>query len=76
MHNLVTREMFLNASLHIYNDYSEEEGLLNFAEEIQSDMIGMITHGRTGLDHLLNGSLAEDVVNHFEKPVWTMRIPD
>ena len=76
MDDLVTREMFLKASLHSYNDFSEEEGLLNFAEERQSDMIGMITHGRTGLNHLMAGSIAEDVVNHTDIPVWTMRVPE
>jgi len=76
MDDLVTREMFLKAELHVYNDFSEEEGLLNFAEDRQSDMIGMITHGRTGLNHLMTGSIAEDVVNHTSIPVWTMRVPD
>jgi len=24
--------------------------------------------------HLLSGSIAEDVVNHAKRPVWTMKI--
>ncbi len=71
---LIKKEMFLKASLHIYNDINEEDGLLQFAEEMKSDMIGMITHGRTGLNHLMGGSIAEDVVNHTTIPVWTMRV--
>jgi nucleotide-binding universal stress UspA family protein len=31
----------------------------------------MATHGRTGLAHVLAGSIAEDVVNHASKPVLT-----
>jgi nucleotide-binding universal stress UspA family protein len=73
---LVRQEMFLKSTLHVYNDYSEEEGLVHFAMDMKSDMIGMITHGRTGLSHLLNGSIAEDVVNHANMPVWTMRIAE
>lgn len=76
MDSLVKHEMFLKSSLHVYNDYSEEEGLMNFAEDMKSDMIGMITHGRTGLNHIISGSMAEDVVNHTNKPVWTMRISE
>ena len=76
MEILVKREMFIKSSLHIYNDYSESEGLLHFAEDMKSDMIGMTTHGRTGLNHLLSGSVTEDVVNHTKVPVWTMRIPE
>jgi nucleotide-binding universal stress UspA family protein len=76
MHDLVVREMFLKSSINIYNDYSEEEGLLNFAEERKSDMIGMLTHGRSGMNHIMSGSIAEDVVNHINVPVWTLRIPN
>lgn len=76
MDALVKKEMFVKSALHIYNDTSEEEGLLHFAEYVQADMIGMMTHGRTGLNHLIGGSIAEDVVNHTNIPVWTMRIPE
>ncbi len=58
----------------IYNSTSEEEGIIEYAEEANADMIAMATHGRTGLMHLLSGSIAEDVVNHAKRPVWTMRI--
>src|SRR5690606_4625371 len=58
----------------IYNSTSEEEGIIEYAEEIDADMIAMATHGRTGFMHLLSGSIAEDVVNHAKRPVWTMKI--
>ncbi|MCA6075295.1 universal stress protein [Fulvivirga sedimenti] len=60
-----------NFELHVYNDATEEAGILNFAEQIDADMIAMATHGRTGLAHLLTGSLAESVVNHTHRPVLT-----
>jgi hypothetical protein len=31
----------------------------------------MATHGRTGISHLLAGSLSEDMVNHSKLPVIT-----
>lgn len=63
-----------NAQPVIYNSTSEEEGIIEYAEEINADMIAMATHGRTGFMHLLSGSIAEDVVNHARRPVWTMKI--
>jgi universal stress protein A len=40
------------------------------------DLIVMGTHGRTGLKHLLLGSVAEKVVRHASCPVLTVRTPD
>ncbi|HJM42181.1 MAG: universal stress protein [Nitrospinota bacterium] len=37
------------------------------------DLIVMSTHGRTGLNHMLVGSVAETVVRLARKPVWTVR---
>jgi nucleotide-binding universal stress UspA family protein len=61
------------ASMVVYNSSSEEDGILEYAEDINADMIAMATHGRTGFLHLLSGSIAEDVVNAAKKPVWTMK---
>jgi nucleotide-binding universal stress UspA family protein len=60
-------------SMQVYNSTSEEEGILEFADDINADMIAMSTHGRTGFLHLLSGSIAEDVVNAAQRPVWTMK---
>ena len=40
-----------------------------FAEERDVDLIITATHGRTGLKHLLMGSVAEQVVRHARQPV-------
>lgn len=58
----------------IYNSRSEESGIMEFAEDIHADMIAMTTHGRTGFLHLITGSIAEDVVNHAKRPVWTFKV--
>lgn len=62
------------AAIHIYNDYLEEEGIRNFAKDNNMDMILMGTSGRKGLLHLLTGSIAEDVINHVNLPVWAFPI--
>ncbi|AKD04105.1 universal stress protein [Pontibacter korlensis] len=63
-----------NYSINIYNDVMEEDGILHFANDIQADLIMMATHGRTGLAHLLSGSIAEDLVNHTRIPVLTVHL--
>jgi nucleotide-binding universal stress UspA family protein len=46
------------------------------AEEEGADMVVMGTHGRTGVKHLLLGSVAERVVRTSKIPVLTVRKPD
>lgn len=60
-----------NYTLEITNDVSEGEGILGYIRRIGADMIAMGTSGRRGLAHLLQGSIAEDVVNHVDCPIWT-----
>ncbi len=70
----LSNQMFENYSIRIYNDIDEEEGIIHFAEEIEADMLALGTHGRTGLGRLFSGSLAEGVVNHAKRPIWTFHI--
>jgi nucleotide-binding universal stress UspA family protein len=59
-----------NTSIHIYNDNTLEEGLRNFSNENDGNIIALATHGRKGLGHLIAGSMAEDIMNHTKKAVW------
>lgn len=65
------RFMFRDYTLNVFNHTFEENGIHEFTKNIKGDLIAMGTHGRNGLSHLVNGSLAEDVVNHSECPIWT-----
>ncbi|PZR38801.1 MAG: universal stress protein [Azospira oryzae] len=60
-----------NYTVNIFNDYSVEEGVIRFADEVNADLIAMATHGRTGFAHVIAGSVAEDVVKHAKRPVLT-----
>jgi nucleotide-binding universal stress UspA family protein len=60
-----------NFTINVFNDLTEEEGIIYFADSIGADMIAMATHGRTGFAHVLAGSIAEDVVSHSRRPVLT-----
>jgi nucleotide-binding universal stress UspA family protein len=66
------QNQFKNCSIHIYNDIDEESGIINFAAKFKNKIIAMSTHGRKGINHLMSGSIAEDVVNHIDCPIWTL----
>jgi len=47
--------------------------ILDYADEEHADMIVMGTHGRTGVDRYLLGSVTEKVVRTADVPVLTVR---
>lgn len=49
--------------------------ILDYADENDIDLIVMGTHGRTGLDRFLLGSVTERVVRSADIPVLTVRQP-
>nr|WP_324254850.1 universal stress protein [Halapricum desulfuricans] len=62
-------------------DRSVESGVphaavLEYVETADVDVVVMGTHGRTGIDHYLIGSVAERVVRRSPVPVLTVRIGD
>jgi nucleotide-binding universal stress UspA family protein len=65
------RFMLKDFTVNVFNDRDEEHGIREFSNSIKGDLIAMGTHGRKGIAHLVNGSLAEDVVNHTRGLVWT-----
>ena len=58
---------YLVAQGHAFNEIIRTSG------EIGADMIIMATHGRTGFQNILIGSVAEKVVRHAECPVLTIK---
>jgi len=48
--------------------------IVEHADEIDCDLIVMGTHGRSGVDRLLLGSVAEHVVRSATVPVLTVRV--
>src|SRR5262249_40394780 len=51
------------------------EEIVNLARGRESDLIVMGTHGRTGLKHVLLGSVAERVIRHAPCSVLVVRAP-
>ena len=63
-----------NYTIDIYNARNEEDGIMNYAEDIGAQMIALGTHQRRGLDHFFSYSISQDVVNNSKIPVWTSHI--
>ena len=51
------------------------EEIMNFSKEKRIDLIIMGTHGRKGIDRILFGSTAAQVVRFAPCPVLTVRLP-
>ena len=49
--------------------------IVDKAKELGVDVIVIATHGRTGLGHVLLGSVAEKVIRHAPCPVFVVRNP-
>ncbi|MFN8383165.1 MAG: universal stress protein [Anaerolineales bacterium] len=54
---------------HIMREGPIPEIILKVAEEVHADMIAMSTHGRSGIERWLMGSVADRVVHYSHIPV-------
>ncbi|WP_370391999.1 universal stress protein [uncultured Winogradskyella sp.] len=60
-------------SIDFTADHNVEDGIINYAKREDADVLAIITHGRTGLNHFFGGSISEDLVNHSKLPVVTFK---
>lgn len=61
------------AIVRAHREGSAIHEILDYAAHETIDLIVLATHGRTGLMHLLMGSVAENVVRSAKCPVMTIR---
>jgi nucleotide-binding universal stress UspA family protein len=50
------------------------DGILDFSNTVGADLIAVITHGRKGLAHFIEGSVAEDITNHATLPIISFKV--
>ena len=70
----VNKYKISNYHIHVFKCFKEAEGIIYYAEELNAGLIAIATHGRTGFARLARGSVAEKVVNHSTRPVWTCHL--
>jgi len=63
-----------NYSVHVTKAIFAEAGIMNYADKIDASLVALATGGRKGLGYLFSGSLAEHIVNHSPRPVWTYNV--
>lgn len=51
-------------------------GILDYVDDHAIDVVVIATHGRTGLDHYLIGSVTEEVVRKSPAPVLTVKLAE
>lgn len=61
-------------SKNIVNAETFENGLRDYLEEHTNTIVGMMTHGYRGLNRWFLGSLVEDVANHLESPMISVKM--
>lgn len=61
-----------NYTVNILRDKNKEAAIIRFARENRMDMIASITQGRSGLAHLIMGSISEDLVKDTDIPVFSI----
>lgn len=59
----------------IVADRPRASHILAILDKLECDLIVMGTHGRSGLNHLLFGSVAEEVVRQARCPVMVVKAP-
>ncbi len=63
----------LNIKHEIIRGYSAPSAILGYINNNDFDLVVIGTHGRSGLEHFLIGSVAEKVVRYARCPVLTVR---
>jgi nucleotide-binding universal stress UspA family protein len=57
---------------HIYRDFTIDQGIRSFANDIGADLIAISNHERHPLKRILTGSNVEALVNHADLPVMSI----
>lgn len=60
-------------TVHVEWSHQAAKAIIELANELDADVIAMATHGRSGLSHLLAGSVAEEVIRASGRPVLVVR---
>lgn len=62
------------ATVSACREGTPSEEIVTYAEENDIDLIAMGTHGRSGAERTLLGSVTEKVIRHSETPVLTVHL--
>jgi nucleotide-binding universal stress UspA family protein len=69
-----TKKFKLSAKKIIYDDYMKEEGILNYSEECDADLIAIGTHGKKGLARFFKQDVSGDMVRLSPRPILVINL--
>jgi nucleotide-binding universal stress UspA family protein len=65
-----------NNKIVIYDDYMKEEGILNYADDVNADLIAVGTHGKNGLARFFKSDVSEAMVRLTHKPILVINFSE
>ncbi len=74
MRKFVSNHEVNNIFLHNHNHYSVEAGILEFAQDIDADLLAIANHGRNDITGLFIESIPENLVKYGHFPVLSIRV--
>ena len=69
----IASENGVTANIQIVKGNVSEEGILDTAEKLKTDLIVIGSHGRKGFQKFLLGSFAQDVLSGTKLPVLVVK---
>lgn len=61
-------------NVEFVSDYTVGDGILNYRELVDADVIASVMTGKIGLGHFILGNASEDVLNHSPYPILAFKI--
>lgn len=74
MERFIANHDYQSLWLQTYNHYSVEAGIIDFAKDVDADLIGIANHGRTDITSLFIESIPENLVKYSDFPVLSIRV--
>lgn len=69
----LAKERKIKLSLKILHDPSVSKAILNYVNSSKFDLLVVGSHGRTGINRIILGSVANDIVHKSNCPVMVVK---
>lgn len=73
MEDFAKRQALKNYECHVFSAATVQDGINEFAQFKNADLVATVTHGRRGLARLINGSVTSDLMKNSPLPILSAR---
>ena len=74
MEEFVKKFRLESYTTNIFNELTIEDGIINFSDSIDADLIGITTHGQRRLAHLFRKNITDKIVKDSVKAILSIKI--